>query len=1045
MITLAPGNTIQGMAATASAVTMSAFGLEISSIGLESYKPLYQGQLPNSVTILYTVPALNSALVKTINLANTTGSSVLVTLFVNGSTAGFQQASIPIPANGEAIWSSDGWKVIDGSGNTLFSTANAVITTRNLIAGSGMTGGGDLTLDRTFNVVANVDGSIVVNADDVQVGILATDAQHGNRGGGALHANAVAAGAAGFMTGADKTKLNTLDTTSPPGSRSVIAGSGLTGGGDLSADRTMNVIAGDSTIVVNADEIHANVGVGAGSVAAGNDSRILAAVPNSRSVVAGAGLTGGGDLSADRTFNVVANVDGSIVVAADDVKVGVLATDAQHGVRGGGTQHAVATSAAAGFMGTAAVVKIAGQYDAQADFGFVGDLKTPFIAGVGGDGSITATQTLMTCSTGPFVLADVGKRITVPGAGAASAQLTTTIASFVSATQVNLTLAASTTVSGKSVTFGTDNTAAITAMMTAVNSAAYPGASIRFGQSVTNSYGFPIPVTFSQNVQIEGIGGGHTADTGDYQRLGGTRLAWWGTSSDGGVPFGGFITVNPTGVMSLKHVSFRSCWLDCRNCDQNQALYGLKLQSCHGWQLDDFFVMDALAIAIWFDIGTTPTEAKDTTRGMASNYCIRALDNTSAPVAPTLTPTTTISAVSLVAATSLTLAAANGLTTSGYAWVQTSTGKPCLVRYTGGGGTQTLTGVICSTEDAANVPTTVSGSNVVQCTPGNSCGIYLNGGTGANTSCNVFLMGQISHGSTWGPAAVEFGNSDSNDFNSLYINGGNRTSLGAINRMQKPGVRFNGSNQSVALASRNNTFRGGDPGSLPTTNGGVENMGLLNTGAAMAFPAGPNYWDLMQMGNGAPVPKVEPFSSFQWFPNGGLLDGSRGDPITADQAIPAAALTQLGGSIICLPPQAIQIGTTFRWKFDLSKTALGTLGSLFQIRLGPAGGNADPVIQAATSPVGTAAIDIASFEVEYTISAIGAAANGRGRFRMVAKSAAAGAGWSATNSMNITGTPTAFNSVTSAFLFIGLYITSGSTVVPTLVSMTAEVVDPGSP
>lgn len=35
---------------------------------------------------------------------------------------------------------------------------------------------------------------------------------HGNRGGGSLHANAVASGAAGFMTGADKAKLDALDS-----------------------------------------------------------------------------------------------------------------------------------------------------------------------------------------------------------------------------------------------------------------------------------------------------------------------------------------------------------------------------------------------------------------------------------------------------------------------------------------------------------------------------------------------------------------------------------------------------------------------------------------------------------------------------------------------------------------------------------------------------------------------------------------------------------------------------------------------------------------
>jgi len=62
-----------------------------------------------------------------------------------------------------------------------------------------------------LNVVANADGSIVVNPTDVQVGVLATDAQHGTRGGGTLHAAATSA-VDGFMQGADKAKLDALIT-----------------------------------------------------------------------------------------------------------------------------------------------------------------------------------------------------------------------------------------------------------------------------------------------------------------------------------------------------------------------------------------------------------------------------------------------------------------------------------------------------------------------------------------------------------------------------------------------------------------------------------------------------------------------------------------------------------------------------------------------------------------------------------------------------------------------------------------------------------------
>lgn len=67
--------------------------------------------------------------------------------------------------------------------------------------------------DYEMNVVANADGSIVVNANDVQVGVLATDAQHGTRGGGTLHATAVAGVSAGFISAADQTKVDNLSGT----------------------------------------------------------------------------------------------------------------------------------------------------------------------------------------------------------------------------------------------------------------------------------------------------------------------------------------------------------------------------------------------------------------------------------------------------------------------------------------------------------------------------------------------------------------------------------------------------------------------------------------------------------------------------------------------------------------------------------------------------------------------------------------------------------------------------------------------------------------
>lgn len=82
-----------------------------------------------------------------------------------------------------------------------------------VVAGDGLVKTGN-----TLDVVANADGSIIANANDIQVGVLATDAQHGNRGGGALHAVATTS-VAGFMSAADKTTfdahLNPINTSNP--------------------------------------------------------------------------------------------------------------------------------------------------------------------------------------------------------------------------------------------------------------------------------------------------------------------------------------------------------------------------------------------------------------------------------------------------------------------------------------------------------------------------------------------------------------------------------------------------------------------------------------------------------------------------------------------------------------------------------------------------------------------------------------------------------------------------------------------------------------
>jgi len=85
-----------------------------------------------------------------------------------------------------------------------------VTTDREIIAGDGLTGGGNLTADRTIDVVANPDGSIDVNPDNIGIGTLASDSQHGNLGGGTLHSAATLI-SFGFMSTTDKADVPTAN------------------------------------------------------------------------------------------------------------------------------------------------------------------------------------------------------------------------------------------------------------------------------------------------------------------------------------------------------------------------------------------------------------------------------------------------------------------------------------------------------------------------------------------------------------------------------------------------------------------------------------------------------------------------------------------------------------------------------------------------------------------------------------------------------------------------------------------------------------------
>ena len=94
------------------------------------------------------------------------------------------------------------------------------------------------------------------------------------------------------------------------------------------------------------------------------------------------------------------------------------------------------------------------------DFGAKGDVINHV------DGVITNASTAFTSNSATFTSADTGKTINVIGAGQYGHTLVATI-TYVSAHAVTLSIAAQTTVSGASYFYGTDDTTAIQAAITA--------------------------------------------------------------------------------------------------------------------------------------------------------------------------------------------------------------------------------------------------------------------------------------------------------------------------------------------------------------------------------------------------------------------------------------------------------------------------------------------------------------------------------------------------------------------------------------------------
>src|SRR5207247_2275676 len=146
--------------------------------------------------------------------------------------------------------------------------------------------------------------------------------------------------------------------------------------------------------------------------------------------------------------------------------------------------------------------------------------------------------------------------------------------------------------------------------------------------------------------------------------------------------------------------------------------------------------------------------------------------------------------------------------------------------------------------------------------------------------------------------------------------------------------------------------------------------------------------------------------------------------------------TYITGSSLKVPTGKLQIGTCFRWGFNMTKTAAGTATSTIDIAVGTAGTTADTARVSFTKPAGTAVVDEAWCEV-VAISRGPLSASGifTGEFFMVHNLQITG---HAVIPCVVVNTISAAFDVTVANLIVGLCLTSGTADAITIQQVTAE-------
>lgn len=197
--------------------------------------------------------------------------------------------------------------------------------------------------------------------------------------------------------------------------------------------------------------------------------------------------------------------------------------------------------------------------------------------------SATSSGYALTTSAAAFSASDVGKLVTIPGAGYSGAVYSSKINSFVSSTEVGVVLPFSTTVSAVVATVGTDDQAAI---QSAVNAAAATGGTVFLP---ANTYCIGSTIAWSSGVSLAGVGLSSIIKP----------IGPFGTSAAIGVGAGSATLNSPyTGC------DFQNFAVDCSGMSDTTYSSGLKgifLQYCNRCRWMNLYLHDTPATALGCD------------------------------------------------------------------------------------------------------------------------------------------------------------------------------------------------------------------------------------------------------------------------------------------------------------------------------------------------------------------------------------------------------------------------------------------------------------